>query len=60
MIKLKVMKISKKIRIKVIKQILKRLNYSMENAYPWTGEDYEYYKKIDYWEEILDNLKNKK
>lgn len=53
------MKISTKIRIKVIKRILKKLNYSMRRACPWTGEDYEYYKQIEYWEEILDILKNK-
>ena len=53
------MKISTKIRIKVIKRILKRLNYSIERACPWTGQDYEYYKQIEYWEEIMDNLKNR-
>jgi hypothetical protein len=51
------MKISTKIRIKVIKRILKRLNYNMKTASPWVGEDYEYYKQIEYWEEIMNNLK---
>ena len=53
------MKINRKIRIKVIKKIIKRLEYYSKNASPWDGSDYEYYKQIEYWEDKLKDYESK-